>query len=131
MNDLVSADGLSYFVGELVEELYVAVGRDVGPEAAEETAGGGGSSMSGTGARRKEAERSVSKKDSRTSSARTTMRNVARLRYGWFVSTGGVGASSSAPSGRGKRASPYSKALDMKRLTAPRYASPTSYRKMN
>src|SRR6266850_2365145 len=35
----------------------------------------GGSSMRGTGSRRKDAERSVSKKDSRTSSARTTMRN--------------------------------------------------------
>ena len=42
MNDLVFADGLTYFVCEFVEELYVVVGRDVRPEAAEEAAGGGG-----------------------------------------------------------------------------------------
>lgn len=59
------------------------------------------------------------------------MTYVARLMYGWFDSIGSGSESGPAPSGRGKRASPYSKALDMKRLTAPKYASPISWRKMN
>ena len=60
-----------------------------------------------------------------------SMTYVAKFMYGWFDSIWGGSASGVFSSGLGRRASPYSKALDMNRLTAPRYASPISYRKIN
>ena len=69
MGDLVSTDGLSYFVVSLWKSftwVFVTM-LDQPRKLLEERA----SSMSGTGLRRKEVERSVLKKDLRTLSART------------------------------------------------------------
>jgi hypothetical protein len=50
--------------------------------------------------------------------------HVARFRYGWF------GPIASAAVSVGRSASPNSNTFEMSRETAPRYASPISYRKM-
>ncbi|KAF8259669.1 hypothetical protein EI94DRAFT_1706932 [Lactarius quietus] len=61
----VRPDDLAYFLCEAVAEVDAAVHRDVRPEAAVEDAiGGKGSSE--TGSRRRDAEKSVSKKDLRS-----------------------------------------------------------------
>jgi hypothetical protein len=59
---------------------------------------------------------------------------VARFKYGWFDSIcDGVPSEPGDPPEvvSGNNASPYSNAFDMNLLIAPRYASPTSFLKIN